>query len=76
MTDSKLLIKRLYALMRVRNLTVNRLATLSGVTQPTVSTFIYRKGLPKTDLLRAMCKVIHIAVRDFFDFSPYNEGEK
>lgn len=75
MTDSELVIERLYALMRERNLTVNRLATLSGVTQSTISSFIYRKGLPKIDLLRVMCKAMHISVRDFFDFPPYNEVE-
>lgn len=33
MTESELIIQRLYDLMRERNLTVNRLATLAGVTQ-------------------------------------------
>ncbi|MCH8625642.1 helix-turn-helix domain-containing protein [Lactiplantibacillus plantarum] len=76
MTESELIIQRLYDLMRERNLTVNRLATLAGVTQSTVSSFIYRQSVPKVDLLHSLCSALGISVRDFFDFPPYNEVEK
>ncbi len=35
MTDHELILNRIYQLIRERNLTVNRLATLSGVRQST-----------------------------------------
>ncbi|MBC6381905.1 helix-turn-helix domain-containing protein [Lactiplantibacillus plantarum] len=76
MTESELIIQRLYDLMRERNLTVNRLATLAGVTQSTVSSFIYRQSVPKIDLLHSLCSALGISVHDFFDFPPYNEVEK
>lgn len=76
MTESELIIDRLYSLMRERNLSVNRLATLAGVTQSTVSSFIYRKSVPKVDLLHSLCNAMDISVHDFFDFPPYNEVEK
>ncbi|MCD2257392.1 helix-turn-helix transcriptional regulator [Lactobacillus sp. CC-MHH1034] len=76
MTESELIINRLYELMRERNLTVNRLANLAGITQSTVSSFIYRKSVPRVDLLHALCNVLGISIRDFFDFPPYNQVEK
>lgn len=76
MNESEMITTRLYELMDERNLTVNRLATLAGVTQSTISSFIYRKSVPKVDLVHAMCSAMGISVRDFFDFPPYNEVEK
>lgn len=76
MTESELIIDRLYSLMRERNLSVNRLATLAGVTQSTVSSFIYRRSVPKVDLLHSLCNAMDISLMDFFDFPPYNEVEK
>lgn len=76
MSEAELIIDRLYSLMRDKNLSVNRLANLAGVTQSTVSSLIYRKTVPRVDLLHALCKVLDISVRDFFDFPPYNEVEK
>ena len=76
MSEAELIINRLYELMRERNLTVNRVANLAGVSQSTVSSFIYRKTVPRVDLLPSLCNVLGISVRDFFDFPPYNEVEK
>lgn len=76
MTESELIIQRLYELMREQNLTVNRLATLAGLTQSTVSSFIYRRSVPKVDLIHSLCNALGISVKDFFDFPPYNEVEK
>lgn len=76
MTESELIIQRLYDLMRERNLTVNRLATLAGITQSTISSFIYRKSVPRVDLLHSLCSALEISLHDFFDFPPYNEVEK
>lgn len=77
MNDHELIITRLYELLRERNLTVNRLATLSGVRQSTINSLIERpKGVPKADTLRLLCIPLGISVRDFFDFPPYNEVEK
>lgn len=76
LSEADLIINRLYELMRERNLTVNRVATLAGVTQSTVSPFIYRKTVPRVDLLHSLCNALDISVYDFFNFSPYNEIEK
>lgn len=76
MSEADLIINRLYFLMREKNLTVNRLATLAGITQSTLSSLIYRKTVPRVDLLHSLCSALGITVHDFFDFPPYNEIEK
>ncbi|MFS8160719.1 helix-turn-helix transcriptional regulator [Lacticaseibacillus rhamnosus] len=76
LSEAEIIINRLYELMRERNLTVNRVATLAGVTQSTFSSFIYRKTVPRVDLLHSLCNALNISVRDFLDFPPYNEVEK
>lgn len=76
MTEAELIINRLYSLMRERNLTVNRLATLANITPSSLSSLIYRKSVPRVDMLHALCSALNISVRDFFDFPPYNEVEK
>lgn len=40
MNDHELIINRLYKLLSERNLTINRLATLSGVSQSTIASLI------------------------------------
>ncbi|MBV0929674.1 MAG: helix-turn-helix domain-containing protein [Lentilactobacillus diolivorans] len=77
MTDHELILNRIYQLIRERNLTVNRLATLSGVRQSTLTSLESRPtGVPKADTIRLLCKALGISVKDFFDFPPYNEVEK
>ncbi|AXX64251.1 XRE family transcriptional regulator [Bombilactobacillus bombi] len=77
MNDHELIINRLYKLLSERNLTINRLATLSGVSQSTIASLINRPtGVPKADTLRQLCSGLGISVVEFFDFSPYNEVEK
>ena len=76
MTEAELIIDRLYSLMRERNLTVNRLATLANITPSSLSSLIYRKSVPRVDMLHALCSALGITVHDFFDFPPYNEIEK
>ncbi|WP_282803839.1 helix-turn-helix domain-containing protein [Secundilactobacillus kimchicus] len=77
MNDHELILNRLYQLLRERNLSLNRLATLSGVRQSTLTSLESRPtGVPKADTLRLLCKALGISVHDFFDFPPYNEVEK
>lgn len=77
MNDHELIIQRIYDLIREKNITINRLATLSGVRQSTITSLIERPtGVPKADTLRKLCQGLGISVHDFFDFAPYNEVEK
>lgn len=76
-TDGQLVAERLIELINERNLTINRLATLSGMKQSTLnSIFSGQSKRPTTTTIRKVCATLKISVHDFFDFPPYNEVEE
>lgn len=74
--DAELFQSRLYELIEARNLTIHRVAILSGITPSTLNNIINRGSAPRIDTIRKICRGLGISVRDFFDFPPYNEVEK
>lgn len=75
--DSTLIRARLNEFINERNITVNRLATLSGIGQSTLnSLYDGSSKRPTVTTIRAICTGLGISVHDFFDFPPYNEVEK
>lgn len=75
--DAKLISNRLYKFIEDKNLTINRLATLSGINQSSVNNlFDGSTKSPKIATVKALCDGLNISVRDFFDFPPYNQVEK
>ncbi|MBT9670884.1 helix-turn-helix domain-containing protein [Secundilactobacillus kimchicus] len=72
----KLFTDRLYKYMRDRNLTLNRVATLSNITASTLNNIVNRGSAPRIDTIYKICDGLDISVRDFFDFPPYNEVEE
>ncbi|WP_239256643.1 helix-turn-helix domain-containing protein [Listeria ilorinensis] len=75
--DAELIAENLLKLIEERNLTINRLATLSGLKQSTVnSIFNGASKRPTISTIRKLCKALGISVHTFFDFPPYNEVEK
>lgn len=75
--DSTLIRARLNEFINERNLTINRIAVLSGLSQSSVNN-LYDGSTksPKVATIRAICTGLGISVHDFFDFPPYNEVEK
>lgn len=75
--DALLISNRLNTFLKERNLTINRLATISGLSQSSVNN-LYDGSTksPKINTIRKICKGLNISVHDFFDFPPYNEVEK
>jgi len=73
---SSLFKDRLYEYLRERNLTLNRLATLSAMAPTTLSNIVNRGSAPRIDTIYKICAGLDISVEDFFDFPPYNEVEK
>lgn len=67
---------RLYEYMRDKNLTLNRVATLSGIRASTLNNIVNRGSAPRIDTIYKICAGLDISVHDFFDFPPYNEVEK
>lgn len=73
---SELFKERLYFYMKEQNITLNRLATLSGMAATTLSNIVNRGSAPRIDTVYKICAGLGISFYEFFDFPPYNEVEK
>ena len=60
--------KRIYALCKERNITPNKLATLSGMPSGSIKSIFYGKSKnPGTRTLLDMCQALDISLYEFFD---------
>lgn len=74
MTYSDAVIKRLSALCAERDITVNKLATLSGITQSTVENLMKGKTRnPKLKTLHKLAIGLDMTVSELLDFPEMNE---
>ena len=74
MTYSDAIIKRLSDLCSQNNITINKLATLSGITQSTVENLM--KGKTKNPKLKTLHKLavgLNMTVAELLDFYEMNE---
>lgn len=74
MTYSDAIIKRLTDLCKERDITINKLATLSGITQSTVDNLIKGKTTnPKLKTLHKLAVGLNMTVSQLLDFPEMNE---
>lgn len=74
MTYSDIIIKRLTDLCNQRNITVNKLSTLSGITQSTVENIMNGKTKnPKLKTLHKLAVGLDMTVSELLDFPEMNE---
>lgn len=74
MTYSDAIIKRLTYLCSERNITINKLATLSGITQSTVENLMSGKTKnPKLKTLHKLAIGLDMTVSELLDFPEMNE---
>jgi len=74
MTYSDVIIKRLTDLCAERAITVNKLATLSGITQSTVENLMKGKTKnPKLKTLHKLAMGLDMTVSELLDFPEMNE---
>lgn len=78
MNISQATIKRILELCNERNLTVNALSNISGVTQSTVNDIIvngttYNEGIAT---IKKLCDGLEISVREFFDSELFDDLEQ
>ena len=74
MTYSSVIIKRLQDLCTEKNITINKLATLSGITQSTVEDIM--SGKTKNPKLRTLHKIaigLDMTISELLDFPEMNE---
>ena len=76
MTYSDAIIKRLSDLCADRGITINRLATLSGITQSTINSMMNGETKnPKLKTLRKIAMGLNMTVSELLDFPEMNEVE-
>ncbi len=74
MTYSDVIIKRLNDLCNEREITINKLSTLSGITQSTVENIISGKTKnPKLKTLHKLAVGLNMTVSELLDFPEMNE---
>ncbi|MDD2981542.1 MAG: helix-turn-helix transcriptional regulator [Hespellia sp.] len=74
MTYSDVIILRLTQLCEERKITINKLATLSGITQSTVENIISGKTKnPKLKTLHKLALGLGMTVSELLDFTEMNE---
>ncbi len=68
---------RIIELCRQRDITVNKLATVSGVTQSTLSNIISGRNNSTTiSTIKKLCDGLEISILDFFDTDLFNNLEQ
>lgn len=74
MTYSDVIILRLTSLCKEQNITINKLATLSGITQSTVENIMSGKTKnPKLKTLHKLAIGLGMTVSELLDFPEMNE---
>ena len=77
MNVSQAVIKRIEELCMERNLTINALSNISGVTQSTVNDIVkgttYNAGIAT---IKKLCDGLGISIRDFFDSDLFTNLEQ
>ena len=77
MTISEAVIKRLFELCNERQITINKLSTISGVTQSTVSDIVNgTTASARMDTIKKLCDGHEISVRQFFDSPLFDDLEQ
>jgi len=73
---NQILMDRLYYYLRKKNMTINRLADLTGIRQSTLSSITVRGSVPKLDMLFKICSALDISLVEFLNIYPYKNNVK
>ena len=78
MTDTKTAVRgRILDLCAQRKITVNRLATISGVTQSTLNNIVSgRNNSVTVSTIKKLCDGLDISLREFFDVPAFDDLEQ
>ena len=64
---------RIYELSNERNITINKLCTISGITQSTLANINFRKNTNLNILtIMRICRGLNISIQDFFSSPIFN----
>ena len=74
MTIGEAIARRIDGYCKERNITLNKLCTMSGVIQSTVhDVFSGRSKAPRTDTIYNLCIGLRISISEFFDSPLFDE---
>ena len=77
MTIAEAVVKRLFELCNERNLTVNKISNISGITQSTVSDIVNgsttNAGIAT---IKKLCDGFEISIREFFNSDLFDDLEQ
>ena len=74
MTIKKAISQRILQLCREKNITVNKLSTLAGITQSTLNDIVYGKtNNPTVKTIYYVCFGLGIDLKEFFDSDLFKE---
>ena len=69
--------ERILGLCRERGITVNKLATISGVTQSTLNNIVSgRNNSATVSTVKKICDGLDITIQDFFESPLFNDLEQ
>ena len=72
MSIGKVVVKRILDLCKERNITINKLATISGVTQSTLNNIVSgRNNSPTVSTIKKICDGLEITIVDFFNTEDF-----
>ena len=77
MTVTEAVVERILALCKEKNITINKISTISGVTQSTISDIVNHVTI-NTGIatIKKLCDGFEISIRDFFDDPIFDDLEQ
>lgn len=77
MTVSEAVVQRIQTLCSERNITINKISTISGITQSTISDIVNHVTInPRMNTIKKLCDGFEISVRTFFDDEIFDNLEQ
>ena len=77
MVVGEALVKRIIQLSDENNITINKLATISGITQSTLNNIVSgRNNSATVSTVKKICDGLDITVREFFDSPIFDDLEQ
>ncbi len=71
------IINRIYFLCNERNITINKLSTICGMTQSTINNIINRgSNSPQVSTIKKICDGLDITLKEFFDTEDFENLEQ
>ncbi|MGN1111785.1 MAG: helix-turn-helix domain-containing protein [Acutalibacteraceae bacterium] len=72
MDYSEIYINRIRTLCKKRGITINKLSTMSGITQSTLNNIMWHTKNPRVKTLHKIANALNMTLAEFLDFDELN----